>query len=128
MRSVPTLLLVVLLAACGSGISDAERPTLRGEWRGQGRTAGDAAFTVALDLSEADGTVGGQATITGPSASVETGVEGDNEYPNVRLDFTRDAYVTLRFEGRFVGVRTDSVVGRLTGSGFNNDSLLIVRK
>jgi hypothetical protein len=119
-------------AACKDSL-DIGSFSVTGAWRGTtyvhvGATD-SIAYTFRLDLDQDQENVGGSGAISAGADSVQTSVDGTWDYPSVTLRLSSPAYADIRFDSKFAReVSRDSLVGALTGSGFDGRSLTLVRQ
>jgi hypothetical protein len=132
-RGIIVAALTALTAAACKEPLDIGSFSVTGAWRGTtyvhvGATD-SIAYTFRLDLDQDRENVGGSGVISTPADSVETSVDGSWDYPNVTLRLSSPEYADIRFDSKFAReVSRDSLVGPLTGSGFDGRSLTLVRQ
>ena len=140
---------LALLAACGEGPLEPGTFTLEGSWLGR-----DFPYEMALELEQDnDNNVTGEGELRSLQELLETDtlsldpvrtdtvlidtvvvqrvavdVSGEWDYPNFVLTLRAEEYADVEYEGRFGQTSPDSVSGTLEGSGFQNQSLPIVRQ
>jgi len=125
--------LAALAAAACKEPLDIGSFSVTGAWRGTtyvhvGATD-SIAYTFRLDLDQDREHVGGSGVISAGADSVETSVDGTWDYPSVTLRLSSPEYADIRFDGSFARqVSRDSLVGPLTGSGFDETRLTLVRQ
>ena len=120
------------LAAC-KGSLDIGSFGVSGTWRGVTwvpiSSTDSVAYTFRLELKQDHASVTGSGVISAPADSVKTTVRGTWAYPNVTLRLSSPDYAGIEFNGAFARqVSRDSLVGPLTGSGFTNRRLTLVRQ
>lgn len=115
------LTLGVCLAACGG--DDPSGPpyaSLTGDWRGS-----LAGLTFRMDVTDDDGLISGTGTLSG-TATLSFNVAGDHDHPDVDFEGIATGFENFEFDGRFL--HEDTVRGRVNGSGFSDDVLLLIRQ
>jgi hypothetical protein len=125
MRAFAVLAIPMLLAACGR---DAVAPgafTTSGMW-----TAEHEPYAWVLTLSQDGAAVRGSGELRTVADTLPLEVFGEwrpaqATPPEVGLTFQSPGYADVAFGGRFA--TADTLRGTLTGSGFSNDSLVLVR-
>jgi len=120
---------LLLAAACKEPL-DVGAFSVSGQWKGRlaiHTTGVDSArYNFVLDLDQAERDVSGTATIQSGAQTVDADVAGDWTYPTVRLRLTAPGYDLLDYTGTFA--TRDTLRGPITGSGFTNANLVIVRQ
>ncbi|HKP77399.1 MAG TPA: hypothetical protein VJT67_17850 [Longimicrobiaceae bacterium] len=124
--------LALALAACKDAF-DTGNFGVTGTWRGTtyvpvGATD-SVGYTFRLDLKQDKESVTGSGVISTAADSVETSVRGTWAFPSVTLRLSAPDYADITFAGTFARqVSRDSLVGPLTGSGFDGRTLTLVRQ
>lgn len=122
MRKVFATLLLLAAVGCGDkGPTEPPIPVLTGGW--QGNTGG---ATVTMTLSAAGPSLSGSGNLSGAGGALALQITGTHAHPSVSLTFTAPGYQPLNFQGTMQGDR--SIVGTLSGSGYNNDPITFHRQ
>jgi hypothetical protein len=125
MRSIVVVCFVAVTSvACGGdGPTEPEIPVVSGTWSGS--TAG---ITLPLTLGQGtDGTVTGSGNLSVPSFAIALTVsQGTHVYPNLTLVLTSTGYEDINLTGT-VNEAGDQIIAKLNGSGFADDTIVLVR-
>lgn len=139
---------LVLLAACGEGPLDPGEFTLEGTWlgrtfpyelslaleqNGENDVTGAGEIRFLEQLLETDTL--GLDPLTIDTVLIDTVVvdqvavqpSGRWDYPEFTLTLRAEGFADARYEGRY-GTSPDSIPGTLTGSGFDAQSIRIIRQ
>ncbi|HEX6589240.1 MAG TPA: hypothetical protein VF039_09465 [Longimicrobiales bacterium] len=120
-RHFTGLLVVFALAACGDDSSEPRIPEFDGRWEGDIQGVN---FTVIATEND-DGDINGTGTFSGPGGSLALSIDGVHSHPDVSFTASAAGYEDMNFSGEFDG--DDTVEGRLNGSGFVNDPVILFR-
>lgn len=125
MRTLTAVLLLALapvLAACGDSSTGPKTPSASGTWTGV-MTVG----TVTLTLVEQDGgTITGAGNLQGSGGAVSVTVTGTHVHPSITLTMQSTGFKDMNYTGQFVN--DNAISGNLNGSGFNNETLTLMRQ
>lgn len=125
MRSIrlfPVVALLLLLGACSDGGTEPRKnPSLNGTW-----TATAGAYTLTLDLAEANTSVTGTGTLAAGGGSIPLDVVGTHTHPSVSMTFSSPGFQNVTFQGQFTNDTT--IVGVLNGAGFSDYPLTFTRQ
>ena len=120
MRRLLAVVALATLAACDSFDPLADN-TVAGTWRGQ-----SAGQTFVLTLQQNGAIVAGNGTITSAAAGQRTlSISGTYNQPSLSAAFTPNGAQPIIYVGTRDGGTT--LVGTLTGGGFNGDGLALTR-
>ena len=118
--------LMLLAAGCGGGDSSTEPddPEVEGQWNGPINTDGGSG-SLALTLTETDGTVSGTGTLSVTGDALALTVTGTYAAPNVSLQMTSQGFEPMNLSGE---VTDEEIDGTLNGSGFVNIAVTLTRQ
>lgn len=118
--------LTLLLAGCGGGDGSTEpdEPEVEGQWNGPINTSVGSG-SLALTLTESDGTVSGTGTLSVTGDALALTVTGTYAPPNVSLQMTSPGFEPLNLSG---DVTEDEIDGTLNGSGFVSIAVTLTRQ
>lgn len=114
------LLAFLATAACGKDATGVSA-SLNGTWSGSAQ-----GISVQLNLTESTDSVTGTGSLSGPSIGLAITVIGTRSRGDVNLWFSANGYVSASYAAQFANDNTLS--GTLSGSGFNNVSLSLLRR
>jgi hypothetical protein len=118
MRRLLAVLALATLVACDS-FDPLTDNTVTGTWRGQ-----SAGQTFVIDMQQAGATVAGNGTVTGTAGSRTLSVSGTFNQPAFSGTFTPNGAGAITYNATVEG---STMVGTLTGGGFNGDGLALAR-
>jgi hypothetical protein len=119
MRRLLAVVALATLAACDS-FDPLTDNTVTGTWRGT-----SAGQTFVVGMQQAGATVAGSGTITGGTAGARTvSVSGTFNQPAFSGTFTPNGAGAITYNATVEG---STMVGTLTGGGFNGDGLALAR-
>ena len=119
MRRLLAVLALATLAACDS-FDPLTDSTVTGTWRGS-----SAGQTFVVVMQQAGTTVAGSGTVTSTAAGTRTlSVSGTFNQPAFSGTFTPNGAAAITYNATVEG---RSMVGTLTGGGFNGDGLALSR-
>lgn len=118
--------LMLLAAGCGGGDGSTEPddPEVEGQWNGPINTDVGSG-SLALTLTETDGSVSGNGTLSVPGDALALTVTGTYAPPNLSLEMTSPGFEPLNLSG---DVSEDEIDGTLNGSGFVNIAVTLTRQ
>jgi hypothetical protein len=120
MRRLLAVVALATLAACDSFDPLADN-TVAGTWRGT-----SAGQTFVLTLQQNGSIVAGNGTMTSAAAGQRTlSISGTYNQPSLSAAFTPNGAQPINYVGTRDGGTT--IVGTLTGGGFNGDGLALAR-
>jgi hypothetical protein len=125
-RMSPTrLLLCLLLLACSD--TEAVEPAVSlAEGRWIGTITGDAQEgTLEWILSDLNGEISGEGTLSTATVSVPLTMEGAYAAPNLSLTIHPEGYQDITFSGT---VSESTIKGRMTGAGLINRTVTLDRR
>jgi hypothetical protein len=118
MRRLLAVLALATLAAC-DGFDPLTENTVTGTWRGN-----SAGQTFVVVMQQAGLTVAGSGTITGAGGARTLSVSGSFNQPTFAGTFTPNGAAAITYNATVEG---KTMVGTLTGGGFNGDGLALAR-
>jgi hypothetical protein len=120
------LTLVLLATACsgGDGSTEPDDPQVEGQWNGP-ITTDAGSGSLALTLTEIDGTVTGTGTLIVPGDALALTVTGTYAPPNASLQMTAQGFEAMNLSGE---VTDEEIDGTLNGSGFVNIAVTLRRQ
>jgi hypothetical protein len=118
--------LMLCLAGCGGGDGSTEpdEPQVEGQWNGPINTDVGSG-SLALTLTEGDGTVSGTGTLSVTGDALALTVTGTYVPPNVSLQMTSQGFEPMNLSGE---VAEEEIDGTLNGSGFVNIAVTLTRQ
>jgi hypothetical protein len=118
--------MMLLVAGCGGGDGSTEpdEPQVEGQWNGPINTDVGSG-SLALTLTETDGTVSGTGTLSVTGDALALTVTGTYAPPNVSLQMTSEGFEPLNLSGE---VDEEEIDGTLNGSGFVNIAVTLTRQ
>ena len=118
--------LMLLAAGCGGDDSstEPEDPEVEGQWNGPINTDVGSG-SLALTLTETDGTVSGTGTLSVTGDALALTVTGTYAPPNVSLQMTSQGFEPMNLSGE---VTDEEINGTLNGSGFVNIAVTLTRQ
>jgi hypothetical protein len=120
MRRLLAIVALATLAACDS-FDPLVDNTVTGTWRGS--TASNQAFVVTMQQGSGS-IVAGSGTVTAAGASRNLSVSGTFNSPTFGSTFTPTGAAAITYTATVEG---KSMVGVLTGGGFNGEGLALLR-
>jgi hypothetical protein len=118
-----SLIVLVVLAACRE--STAPR-TVSGDWTGA-TTVGSMNFLVSATLADAGGSVSGTGHVVSAGIDCVPSIAGNRNGSAVSLTLNCQGYSPFTYAGD-LSRNGRSVIGRLSGSGFDNDVLVLSKQ
>ena len=98
-------------------------PTVDGAWAG---ASGN--FTFNLTLAQSGSTVTGSGQVGGPDESLALTVSsGTFVAPNVSMVLSAQGFQPMNYSGALATNNSNQIIGRVNGSGFQNDVLVLTR-
>ena len=125
MRTLTAVLLLALapvLAACGDSSTEPRTPSASGTWTG---VVNGGTFTLTL-AEQNGGTLTGAGSLQGSGGAVSVTVTGTHVHPSISLTIKSTGFEDLNYTGQFVN--DNAISGNLNGSGFNNETLTLMRQ
>jgi len=118
--------LMLLAAGCGGGDGTTEpnEPEVEGRWNGPINT-NVGSGSLALTLTETDGTVTGNGTLSVTGDALALTVTGTYAPPNLSLEMTSAGFEAMNLSGE---VSEEEIDGTLNGSGFVNIAVTLTRQ
>lgn len=117
-------MVALLLLGCGEASGGPDTSLVEGVWLGP--ITGDAQDgTLEWRLTEAEGAVEGEGSLSTPSASVPLVIRGTYEPPALTLTMHPRGFEDIVFAGT-VGERT--IKGRMSGAGLMNRTVTLDRQ
>jgi hypothetical protein len=123
-RRLGSILFAVALLGCGDDAGAPDTSSLEGVWIGA--ITGDAQDgTLEWRLTESNGTVSGEGSLSTASASVALEIEGTYQHPGLTLTMHPAGFEDIAFAGT---VNDRIIKGRMTGAGLVNRTVTLERQ
>lgn len=124
MRQLLPLLASGLVACSGSEAAEPSASLAEGRWVGM--ITGDAQDgTLEWRLTDTDGAIGGEGTLSTVTATVRLTMEGIYQPPSLSLTIHAEGYEDISFAGT---VAERIIKGRMTGAGLVNRTVTLDRQ
>ncbi len=114
---------LLAVSGCVEDSTGPQGPDLSGTWAGTTAVAGTP-LRFQLVLQDEGDRLSGTGEVQAPDDTLDVTVAGTNDHPDVSLRLSAEAYADAVFEGALAG---DSIPGRMTGSGFGSQSMVLKR-
>ncbi len=122
-RLAAMVMCAVLLAGCGDDPLGPEDYDISGTWSGS--ITSPSTMTVTVTITETNGSIHGSGNLAGASTSLACTVTGSRAGANVSMTIAVTGFYDMNYTGE---ITTETrMVGSLTGSGFENQSLTLTK-
>lgn len=119
-KLIPILASLLVIVGCSDGTAP-EVPSMAGSWSGNFRGA-----TVTFTATEDNRNIVGNGHISAGVESIALTISGTHVHPDVALTLTAIGFQEMAFSGMFSS--DTQITGRLNGSGFNNEQVVLIRQ
>ncbi|HET7273878.1 MAG TPA: hypothetical protein VFI91_01775 [Longimicrobiaceae bacterium] len=120
-RAILTMMVPLILGACGGSTGPDDRHSLNGQWESQDFRADEVLMTLTVTNRQ----VVGHGSLTNTTSSTALTIEGTYVPPSVSLNLGLERFEDINFEGTFEDDNT--LIGTLRGSGFDAEPITFVR-
>ncbi len=123
MRRIWLVALALSMTACGGDSNEPSTPEVEGSWSGTVQPSG----TLVLNLTETDGNVTGNGTLTAPGLGLPITASGTytRSIASTSMTLSSPGFETMNLNATITEQR---MVGFLNGSGFTNAAITLDRQ